>query len=164
MSKQSKPKPAPRNLGGRPRNKALDAIQKEMAVTRRRAATILIEAGSENPSKLSPVAAARLRKLNLEAERLTAQVRAIKIEAALHERTLLTTEEGIRLMTAPGVVIKQMIDTMPRTLALRLYNQSPKAIEDILASWGNSVLRAAHAAVSRVKSDLGEGVEINSVL
>ena len=144
----------PRNQGGRPRNAKLDELEKELGVTRRRASTILKEQGSENHEGLSPVAAARLRKLNLEAERITAQVRAAKIEAALLERRLLTSDDACRLFGPSHEITKQRLSSMPKTLAPRLFNQPQKTIETTLADWSDSVLSACLAASERACSSL----------
>ena len=144
----------PRNKGGRPRNSKLDELEKELGVTRRRASTILKEQGSENHEGLSPVAAARLRKLNLEAERITAQVRAAKIEAAMVERRLLTSDDACRLFGPAHEITKQRLSSMPKTLAPRLFNQPQKTIETTLADWSDSVLSACLAASERACSSL----------
>ena len=163
MNKQFTTKPSPRNKGGRPRNKALDAIEKEMAVTRRRASTILKEGISDNKG-LSPVAEARLRKLNLEASRLESQIRTLKIEAAILDRTLLTTEDAIAIFSPPHLIVREMLSIAPKTLAPRLYGLPQKAIEESLVEWTNSVLGACHAAVVRTCSEVGDGHPIESVL
>ncbi len=144
----------PRNKGGRPRNSKLDELERELGVTRRRASTILKEQGSENHEGLSPVAAARLRKLNLEAERITAQVRAAKIEAALLERRLLTADDAIRLFSPAHEITKQRLSSCAKTLAPRLFNQPQKAIETALADWSDAVLAAALAASERACREL----------
>ena len=159
----SKAKTSPRNRGGRPRNPRLDAIEKEMAVTRRRASTILKECGSENKG-LSPVAEARLRKLNLEASRLESQIRTLKIEAAILDRTLLTSEDAIAIFSPPHLIVREMLSIAPKTLAPRLYGLPQKAIEESLVEWTNSVLGACHAAVVRTCSEIGDGHPIESVL
>ncbi len=123
------------------------------------------EQGSENPSAtLSPIAEARLRKLNLEADRLTAQIRAAKIEAALLEKTLITSAEANRIFSPPHLIVKQMLSTAPKTLSPRLFNQSQKAMEQTLADYCNSVLAAALAAVERTRAEMGAGEPIDSVL
>jgi len=161
----SKQRSLPRSKGGRPRNNKLDELERELGVTRRRASTILKEQVSENPSAdLSPIAEARLRKLNLEADRLTAQIRAAKIEAALLEKTLITANDANRIFSPPHLIVKQMLSTAPKTLSSRLFNQSQKAIEQTLADYCNSVLSAALAAVERTRADMGDGEPIDSAL
>jgi hypothetical protein len=150
----SKQRSLPRNKGGRPRNTKLDELERELGVTRRRASTILKEQGSENHEGLSPVAAARLRKLNLEAERITAQVRAAKIEAALLERRLLTSDDACRLFGPSHEIVKQRLSSCAKSLAPRLFNQPQKAIETALADWSDSVLAAALNASERACSSL----------
>jgi hypothetical protein len=150
MTARKKPK-----AGGRPRNVKLDELERELGVTRRRASTILKEQGSENPlTALSPIAEARLRKLNLEADRLTAQIRAAKIEAALLEKTLITADDACRLFGPAHEIVKQMLTTAPKALAPRLFNQSQKAVEQALADWSNSVLAAALSASDRACAEL----------
>jgi hypothetical protein len=144
----------PRNKGGRPRNNKLDELERELGVTRRRASTILMEQGSENHEGLSPVAAARLRKLNLEAERITAQVRAAKIEAAMLERRLLTSDDACRLFGPSHEIVKARLSSCAKTLAPRLFNQPQKAIEQTLADWSDAVLSACLAASERAVETL----------
>ena len=147
---------------GRPRNAKLDELERELGLTRRRASTILKEQGSENPS-LTPIAEARLRKLNLEAERITAQVRAAKIEAALLERKLLTADDAWKLFSPPHEIIRQHLSSCAKTLAPRLFNQSQKAIEETLADWSDGVLAAALSASNRAAEKL-KATDITSVL
>lgn len=155
-------KASPQRGRGRPRNPKLDELEKELGLTRRRASTILKEQGSDNPA-LSPIAEARLRKLNLEAERITAQVRSAKIEAALLERRLLTAEDACHLFSAPHEIIKSQLSSCAKTLAPRLFNQPQKVIETTIADWSNSVLAAALAASNRAAETL-KATDITSVL
>jgi hypothetical protein len=147
-------KSSPRNKGGRPRNSKLDELEKELGVTRRRASTILKEQGSENHEGLSPVAAARLRKIGLESQRLEAQIRALKIEAALLEKRLLTSDDACRLFGPAHEITKQRLSSMPKSLAPRLHGQPQKVVEQTLADWSDSVLAAALNASERAVETL----------
>jgi len=69
---------------GRPRSKALDTLERELSVSRRRAKEILKEDGDPGAG-LQPVAQARLKKLTLESERLEVLIRQARIESALME-------------------------------------------------------------------------------
>ena len=153
MAKPSKTA-SPQRGRGRPRNDALDALQRDLAVSRRRASTLLREQGSEKSGDLAPVASARLHKLQLESERLTQQIRSLKIEAAMVERRLLTSDDACRLFGPAHEITKQRLSSMPKTLAPRLFNQPQKTIETTLADWSDSVLSACLAASERACSSL----------
>jgi len=140
---------------GRPRNDALDALQRDLAVSRRRASTLLREEGSEKTGdQMPPVAAARLRKIGLESQRLEAQIRALRIEAALLEKRLLTADDAIRLFSPAHEITKQRLSSCAKTLAPRLFNQPQKAIETALADWSDAVLNAALTASERAVETL----------
>ena len=145
---------SPQRGRGRPRNDALDALQRDLAVSRRRASTLLREQGSEKSGDLAPVASARLHKLQLESERLTQQIRALKIEAALLEKRLLTADDAIRLFSPSHEIVKQRLSSCGKTLAPRLYGQSPKMIEQTLSDWSDAVLAAALNASERACREL----------
>jgi hypothetical protein len=145
---------SPQRGRGRPRNDALDALQRDLAVSRRRASTLLREQGSEKSGDLAPVASARLHKLRLESERLTQQIRALKIEAALLEKRLLTSDDACRLFGPSHEIVKARLSSCAKTLAPRLFNQPQKAIEQCLADWSDSVLAAALAASERAVETL----------
>jgi hypothetical protein len=141
-----------RNKGGRPRNTKLDELEKELGVTRRRASTILREEVSDKSKsgdQMPPVAAARLRKIGLESQRLESQIRSLRIEAALLEKRLLTADDAIRLFSPSHEITKQRLSSCAKTLAPRLFNQPQKTIEQCLADWSDSVLAAALAASER---------------
>jgi hypothetical protein len=129
-------------------------LQRDLAVSRRRASTLLREQGSEKSGDLAPVAGARLHKLQLESERLTQQIRSLKIEAALLEKRLLTADDACRLFGQSHMIVKQRLSSCAKSLAPRLFNQPQKAIEQCLADWSDSVLAAALAASERACSSL----------
>ena len=150
-------KSSPRNQGGRPRNAKLDELEKELGVTRRRASTILREEVSDKSKsgdQMPPVAAARLRKIGLESQRLESQIRSLRIEAALLEKRLLTADDAIRLFSPAHEITKQRLSSCAKSLAPRLFNQPQKAIETALADWSDSVLAACLAASERACREL----------
>lgn len=155
-----------KNKGGRPRNPRLDDIMAELAVTRRHAKRILAQEGkmSRNPAPapapvvssldgMTTIAKIRAKKLLREIELLEVRVR----QAALDERhqagELLYLDEAKELVLANSTAIANVLRSMPKTLSVRLFNQSQPAIEKTLLDWSDNVLGLCAAAVGKVKSN-----------
>ena len=148
---------------GRPRSKALDLLERELSVTRRRAKEILKEDGDPGTG-LQPVALARLKKLQLESERLQVLIRQARIESALMEKRLLTVDDCIRIFSPPAEIGRQLLETMPKTLAPRLFNQPQKSIEQTLGDFVRPTLAAQLAVHERNMQELKDGQSIDEVL
>jgi len=129
-----KPKPSksesPRRGRGRPVRPELDALQKEFAVSRRRAAQLL-----KDGKDLGALGKARLEKLMLESERLRHLVRVAELEAEQAEGRLLSTDDAIMLYGRPLQAGRALMDTMPRELAPRIVGQPQSEIERTLRDW-----------------------------
>jgi hypothetical protein len=121
---------APRRGRGRPVRPELDALQKEFAVSRRRAAQLL-----KDGKDLGALGKARLEKLMLESERLRHLVRVAELEAEQAEGRLLSTDDALMLYGRPLQAGRALMDTMPRELAPRLTGQPQKTIENTLRDW-----------------------------
>jgi hypothetical protein len=144
---------------GRPRNAALDELQRELAITRRHAGTILKEqknkhsTTSENSEKLlSPLAEARLQKTLREISYLETRIRAAELEERALSRELLYSSEAVELLNAALAPIADGLRTWPKALAVRLHGQPVKAIEDTLAGAVNGILATAQRNVATFKS------------
>jgi hypothetical protein len=148
---------------GRPRSKALDLLEKELSVTRRRAKEILKEDGDPGTG-LQPVAQARLKKLQLESQRLEVLIRQARIESSLMEKKLLTVDDCIRIFSPPAEIGRQLLETMPKFLAPRLYGQPQKVIEETLLDFVTSTLAAQLSSHNRNMAELGDGQNIDEVL
>jgi len=148
---------------GRPRSKALDLLEQELSVTRRRAKEILKEDGDPGTG-LQPVAQARLKKLQLESQRLEVLIRQARIESSLMEKKLLTVDDCIRIFSPPAEIGRQLLETMPKFLAPRLYGQPQKVIEETLLDFVTSTLAAQLSSHNRNMAELGDGQNIDEVL
>jgi len=148
---------------GRPRSTALDTLERELSITRRRAKEILRE--DRDPGDgLQPVAQARLKKLQLESQRLEVLIRQARIGAALMEKKLLTVDDAMRIFSPPAAIGRQLLETMPKTLAARLYGQPQKVIESTLADFVSTTLAAQLSSHNRNMAELGEGQNIDDLL
>jgi len=133
---------------GRPRNPALDALQNELAVSRRRAAAVLRDmkttpqAGSVNSEKsVSPLAQARLEKVLKECRFLEARIRVVELEQRQLENELLHLDDAIDLVRAAICPFADSLKRMPKFLAPRLVGQSLGQIEDTLVEEVNRLLK-----------------------
>lgn len=143
---------------GRPRNAALDALEKELAVSRRHASTMLREmkragaGASENSEKpVSPLAEARLEKVLKETELLEHKVRCADLERRALERELIYQSEAVELLTKALAPMADGLRTWPKGLSPRLVGQSMQSIEDTLAESVNRLLEVARRSIADFK-------------
>ena len=148
---------------GRPRNAALDELQRELAITRRHAGTILKEqknkhsTTSENSEKsLSPLAEARLQKTLREISYLETRIRSAELEERALSRELLYSSEAVELFNAALQPIVNTLHTWPKALAPRLHGQPMGAIEKTLLDAANSLLANARTNLATMKSKIGK--------
>jgi len=144
---------------GRPRNPALDALQNELAVSRRRAAAVLKDmktspqGGSDNSEKpISPLAAARLEKLQKEIRFLETRIRTCELEQRALERELLYSSEAIELINAALGPVADGLRRLPKFLSARLHGQSIGEIENTLTEEANRLLALGNHGVKIAKS------------
>jgi hypothetical protein len=148
---------------GRPRNAALDELQRELAITRRHAGTILKEqknkrsTTSENSEKsLSPLAEARLQKTLREISYLETRIRSAELEERALSRELLYSSEAVELFNAALQPIVNTLHTWPKALAPRLHGQPMGAIEKTLLDAANSLLANARTNLATMQSKIGK--------
>ena len=148
---------------GRPRNAALDELQRELVITRRHAATILKDqknkhsTTSENSEKsLSPLAEARLQKTLREISYLETRIRSAELEERALSRELLYSSEAVELLNAALQPIVNTLRTWPKALAPRLHGQPVKAIEKTLLDATNTLLANARTNIATMKSKIGK--------
>jgi hypothetical protein len=148
---------------GRPRNAALDELQRELAITRRHAGTILKEqknkrsTTSENSEKsLSPLAEARLQKTLREISYLETRIRSAELEERALSRELLYSSEAVELFNAALQPIVNTLHTWPKALAPRLHGQPMGAIEKTLLEAANSLLANARTNLATMQSKIGK--------
>ena len=154
---------APKKGRGRPRNAALDALQAELAVSRRRASSVLKEVktakatASENSlPALSPLAAARLEKLQKEIQFLETRIRSAELEERALSRELLYSSEAVELVNAALQPIVNTLRTWPKALAPRLHGQPVKSIEKTILDAANNLLANARTNIATMKSKIGK--------
>ena len=143
---------------GRPRNAALDALEKELAVSRRHASTMLRDlkqagggtsVNSEKP--VSPLAEARLEKVLKETELLEHKVRSADLERRALERELMYQSEASELLTAALGPVSDGLRSLPKSLAPRIVGQSLQAIEDALTEAVNRLLKLGSHGIETFK-------------
>ena len=152
-------KPTDKRGRGRPRNPALDALQAELAVSRRRASSVLKEVKtakattSENSlPALSPLAAARLEKLQKEIQFLETRIRSAELEERALSRELLYSSEAVELFNTALQPIVNTLRTWPKALAPRLHGQPLRSIEKTLLDATNALLENARTNLATFKS------------
>jgi len=148
---------------GRPRNAALDELQRELAITRRHAGTILKEqknkrsTTSENSEKsLSPLAEARLQKTLREISYLETRIRSAELEERALSRELLYSSEAVELVNAALQPIVNTLRTWPKALAPRLHGQPMGAIEKTLLDATNALFENARKNIATMKTKIGK--------
>ena len=154
-------KTAPKRGRGRPRNPLLDELQSELAVSRRRASSVLKEAksspatASENSAPgLSPLAAARLEKLQREIQFLETRIRTAEMEQDALDRRLLEVDEARELVNRAIEPVVQALRILPKSLSVRLVNGTTRHIENTLATEVNRILGMARENLARFNREL----------
>lgn len=152
---------APKRGRGRPRNAALDALQAELAVSRRRASSVLKEVktskatASENPMPaLSPLAAARLEKLQREIQFLETRIKTALMEQDALDRRLVAVDEARELLNRALEPVVQALRILPKSLSIRLVHGTARTIENTLADESNRILKMARENVARYRTAL----------
>jgi hypothetical protein len=151
-------KPLPKNTRGRgrPRNPELDRLMRELAVTRRHAASLLKEqkniatpakSGTPTPATGSPIGFARLAKLLKETELLESKVRQALLDERIRDGELLTLDSAKQLFCLPLQTIRDQLATLPKRFAIRLFSQPIKTIETTLADECDRIVSLARKAV-----------------
>jgi hypothetical protein len=131
-----------RKARGRPRNEELDALEAELAVTRRRAAQIASEG-----VPTSAIGQARLEKLQQETARIRLQIQALRREAKVAKGELIPLAEAREIFGKPHQAVAHLLSVMPRTLAPRLCSQPIREIERTLAESCDEIMRLLRQSV-----------------
>jgi chromosome segregation ATPase len=152
---------APKRGRGRPRNPALDALQAELAVSRRRASSVLKEVKSSKPTTsensmpaLSPLAAARLEKLQKEIQFLETRIKTALMEQDALDRRLVAVDEARELLNRALEPVVQALRILPKSLSIRLVHGTARTIENTLADESNRILKMARENVARYRTAL----------
>ncbi len=146
---------------GRPRNPALDALQAELAVSRRRASSVLKEVKTAKPTAsenslpaLSPLAAARLEKLQKEIQFLETRIKTALMEQDALDRRLVAVDEARELLNRALEPVVQALRILPKSLSIRLVHGTARTIENTLADEANRILKMARENVARYRTAL----------
>ena len=154
--KNRTPKPQPKKPRGRPRNEALDALQKELAISRRHASTLLKEqagaAAVNSENSMTPLASARLTKTLSEIRLLETKITTAVLEQRALDGELLYLDEAKELVLSATCAIANSLRGMPKTLSARLLNQPQRAIEKTLLDFVDITLAQCASAVAKVSS------------
>jgi hypothetical protein len=138
---------------GRPRNQALDALQQELAISRRHALRLLKEQKADMSGNTipTPLAEARLTKTLREIELLESKVGAARLKERALANELLYFSEAADLVGASCTAIKNALACMAKNLGPRLAGQSQKQIETTLAAEADRICALAENAVAKVQ-------------
>jgi len=146
---------APKRGRGRPRNTALDSLAEELAVSRRRASTILRDQkisgkeASEKSAGLSPLAEARLQKTLREIAFLETRIRAAELEERELEGELIFKADAIELFNQTLQPIRNSLEDLAKRLAPRLVGQPQKSIEATLRGEADRIIALGRAGAAR---------------
>jgi hypothetical protein len=146
---------APKRGRGRPRNTALDSLAEELAVSRRRASTILRDQKisgkevSEKSTGLSPLAEARLQKTLREIAFLETRIRAAELEERELEGELIFKADAIELFNQTLLPIRNSLENFAKQLAPRLVGQPQKSIEATLRAEADRIIALGRAGATR---------------
>lgn len=146
---------------GRPRNAALDSLQAELAVSRRRASSVLKEVKnstantSENSANsLSPLAAARLEKLQKEIRFLESRIKTAEMEQQILDLDTIRADVAKQMLSAALEPIVATLRTWPKSLPSRLAGMPSRMVESILADTVGQLLANARQNLSRFNANL----------
>jgi hypothetical protein len=140
---------------GRPRNAALDSLAEELAVSRRRASTILRDQKisgnpvSEKSAGLSPLAEARLQKTLREIAFLETRIKTAQLEERELEGELIFKADAIELFNQTLQPIRNSLEHFAKQLAPRLVGQPQKSIEATLRGEADRIIALGRAGASR---------------
>jgi hypothetical protein len=104
------------------------------------------------PAPATPIASARLEKLQLEIRRLEFECELSELESRRRKGELLYLSEAQELITGATQAIADRIREQHKRLAVRLVGASVKSIETTLLDDNDRTLALCAAAVGKVKS------------
>lgn len=99
------------------------------------------------PPPSTPIASARLQKLQLEIRRLEHEVESARLDAEIRAGRLLPLDEAVALYCRPLQVIRDQLGTLSKRFAVRLHGQSIKSIEALLADEANRIVGLARESL-----------------
>ena len=103
---------------------------------------------------LSPLAAARLEKLQKEIQFLETRIRTAEMEQEALDRRLLEVDEARELVNRALEPVVQALRILPKSLSVRLVNGTTRHIENTLATEANRILKMARENVARYRTAL----------
>ena len=149
--KNPTPKPTAKRTPGRPRNPALDTLQRELAISRRHAASLLKEqrtvTSAISDKGVTPLAQARLDKTLQEIRLLESKVRTAELEERQLAGELLNVGDAIVLYCTPLQTIRDQLGSLSKRFAVRLHGQSVRAIENALSDEADRIIALARASL-----------------
>jgi hypothetical protein len=153
----------PKRGRGRPRNPALDSLEAELAVSRRRASTLLKElkktpgqTSDISEKSISPLAAARLEKTLKECRLLETKIRTAELEGRRVEGELLHADDAICLLRAALCPVADGLRRMAKYIAPRLHGMSLGQIEDHITEECNRLLALGDHGLKNAVSKAGK--------
>jgi hypothetical protein len=140
----------PKRPVGRPRRPDLDALEKELGLTRRRIRQMLSDSKEGATAPDTALGQARLTKTLLEIERLQILLENEQLEQRRLKGELLFRQEAVELVTAPTQAIATALRDFGKRMAVRLTGQTASAIERSLNEWAAGTMQAADSAILKV--------------
>lgn len=144
----------PKRPVGRPRRPDLDALEKELGLTRRRIRQMLSDSKEGATAPDTALGQARLTKTLLEIERLQILVENERLEQRRLKGELLFRQEAVALVTAPQQAIATALRNFGKVMAVRLAGQPAGAIERTLNDWAADTIQTAESAIVKVAGTL----------
>ena len=144
-------KPTAKRTPGRPRNPELDKLQRELAISRRHAASMLKEqrtvTSAISDKGVTPLAQARLDKTLQEIRLLESKVRTAELEERQLAGELLNVGDAIVLYCAPLQTIRDQLGSLSKRFAVRLHGLPVRAIENALSDEADRIIALARASL-----------------
>ncbi len=95
----------------------------------------------------SPIASARLQKLQLEIRRLKHEVESARLDAEIRAGRLLSLDDAQALYCRPLQTIRDALGSLAKRFAVRLHGQPIKTIESMLADEADRIVKLARESL-----------------
>lgn len=103
---------------------------------------------------MSPLAAARLEKLQKEIQFLETRIKTALMEQDALDRRLVAVDEARELLNRALEPVVQALRILPKSLSIRLVHGTARTIENTLADEANRILKIARENVARYRTAL----------
>lgn len=111
----------------------------------------LTRQAAKTPAPSTPIAAARLEKLQREIQLLEHRVRSADLERRAFEHELMYQSEAAELLVAAIGPVADGLRSLPKALSPRLVGQPQREIENALTEAANRLLKLGNHGIQTFK-------------